>query len=394
MDGLESLTFLPAPSMPESPSISIHFRGVVLGTTGFAMQGREWLAALERAGFEPSLDAARLGNRDDPLSPEEIELLGRCSDRSREPGGVVVHHLLIPHFRPDPDAVANVLSTTFEGPILPPGWSRIAGRATSVLVPTEWSMRVLAAGGVPGNRLFAMAPPLDAAVYDPRRFPPRFADRFRGRRWLVHYEDHHRRGHELFLQALGVTFRGDEAELRILPDPTCRRSPGQIEQDSLHTLARYQCGQMIKVSAYAPPATVDEQVRRYADADAFVKPTRGEGWDRALQEAMLMGLPVLASPSSAVGGFQLDETTGYPVQSHLSPLEPNTPEEERVLRGRYIYEPTFDSLCQRLRQVHRDPDEAASRGRAARATAMRDADPEHISRWLRELVEYAASGAA
>ena len=49
----------------------------------------------------------------------------------------------------------------------------------------------------------------------------------------------------------------------------------------------------------------------YAAADAFVLPSRGEGWGRPVMEAMAMGLPTIATNWSGTTAF-LGEATGYP----------------------------------------------------------------------------------
>ena len=52
--------------------------------------------------------------------------------------------------------------------------------------------------------------------------------------------------------------------------------------------------------------------RLYQSVDAFVLPSRGEGWGRPVAEAMAMGLPTIATNFSGQTAF-LDSTTGFPI---------------------------------------------------------------------------------
>lgn len=52
--------------------------------------------------------------------------------------------------------------------------------------------------------------------------------------------------------------------------------------------------------------------RLYKSADAFVLPTRGEGWGLPIAEAMAMSLPVLATNWSGPTAY-LDSSVGYPL---------------------------------------------------------------------------------
>ena len=65
----------------------------------------------------------------------------------------------------------------------------------------------------------------------------------------------------------------------------------------------------------------DEFPSFYASGDAFVLPSRGEGWGRPHVEAMSMSLPVIATNWSGVTAF-LDDSVGYPL-----PIEGLVPAE-------------------------------------------------------------------
>ena len=55
------------------------------------------------------------------------------------------------------------------------------------------------------------------------------------------------------------------------------------------------------------------RARRYAAADVFVLPSRGEGWGRPHVEAMAMGLPVIATNWSGPTAF-MTPANSYPLR--------------------------------------------------------------------------------
>ena len=57
----------------------------------------------------------------------------------------------------------------------------------------------------------------------------------------------------------------------------------------------------------------------YAAADAFVLPTRGEGWGLPIAEAMAMALPVIATNWSGPTAL-LSTDNSYPLSRELTPL--------------------------------------------------------------------------
>ena len=96
-----------------------------------------------------------------------------------------------------------------------------------------------------------------------------------------------------------------------------------------------------------------ESVRElYASSDAFVLPTRGEGWGLPIAEAMSMGLPVIATNHSGPTAY-LTESNSYPIP--IDTLLPNG-------HG----EPSLSVLRKQMRRVFTQREEAQERGRRAR----------------------------
>mmetsp|Transcript_7315 Transcript_7315/g.18775 ORF Transcript_7315/g.18775 Transcript_7315/m.18775 type:complete len:158 (-) Transcript_7315:185-658(-) len=98
----------------------------------------------------------------------------------------------------------------------------------------------------------------------------------------------------------------------------------------------------------------------YAGADAFVLPSRGEGWGRPHMEAMAMGCPVIATNWSGPTAF-LSERVGYPL-----PIEGLVPILDGPFAGHRWAEPSVPALRAIMRRLYDDPAEAAAKGRLAR----------------------------
>jgi hypothetical protein len=118
--------------------------------------------------------------------------------------------------------------------------------------------------------------------------------------------------------------------------------------------------------------------RFYKAADAFVLPSRGEGWGRPHVEAMSMGLPVISTNWSGITAY-LDETVGYPLA--IDGLVPVSGGNEVIwwFKGLKWAQPSVKHLVQLMRHVYRNREEAAAKGAAARARMIERYSPEAIA---------------
>ena len=111
----------------------------------------------------------------------------------------------------------------------------------------------------------------------------------------------------------------------------------------------------------------------YRAADAFVLPSRGEGWGRPHVEAMAMGLPLIATNWSGPTAY-LSEEVGYPLQFTLVAVP-----ERMGLPGHRWAEPSLPHLRQLMRHVFERRGEARARGAAARELMVRKYTPDALA---------------
>jgi glycosyltransferase involved in cell wall biosynthesis len=110
----------------------------------------------------------------------------------------------------------------------------------------------------------------------------------------------------------------------------------------------------------------------YKSVDAFVLPTRGEGWGRPLAEAMSMGLPVIATNWSGQTHFMNDEN------SFLIKIDGLTEITKGPWKGHKWAEPNVESLRGLMREVVADRDKARAKAAAARRDMVHKWSPSVV----------------
>jgi GT2 family glycosyltransferase len=333
--------------------------------TGYARASRALLRALDTRGVRMIYRYAYGAG-----SPFRVEESGDTRDyrlnvmRDRRPRGLpeaaVVFGQGDVFFRSEGKGRRRIGYTMTEVDRFPADWVGQADALDEVWVPSEFNREAMRESGV---KCPVRVMPLGV---DPDYFSPAIralANPYGDYVFLASFEWSERKCPWLLLEAFNSTFRADEPVRLVVK--IVNRDPRVSIPEEVRRLELSAAGG--RISYLLNLDFPEHQLGMlYRSADCYVAPSRGEGWNMPLCEAMACGLPAIATDWGAHREY-FDETVGYPLRIRgLVPARALNP----YYSGARWAEPDREHLCERLRHVYEHREEAAGRGCAA-ARAMR-----------------------
>jgi glycosyltransferase involved in cell wall biosynthesis len=345
------------------------FRGMVYDGSGYADETRGIVFGLHRAGIPMRLEP--LGVAHDTyglLTPDELEELELLKHlRVDFARGVLLQHAPAHDFNLAMHGRRRIGRTMFETDSIPDGWRFYCEAMHEVWVPSAFNAEAFAVAGVTPERLRVLPSGVNTTQFRPGLEPLPIPHR-RGFNFLSVFEWTHRKGPDVLLRAYLSEFKPDEDVALILktyarPDVTANLLPRIAHFVEREMMTRIEDAPTLIVydPSFLPAADIP---RLYASADAFVLPSRGEGYGRPYMEALSCECPVIATR----WGGQLDflhEDNSELINCELAPVPWNSDVE--LFAGHHWAEPSVEHLRQLMREVfthHEHARQKAVRGRA------------------------------
>lgn len=241
-------------------------------------------------------------------------------------------------------------------------------------VPTQWHVGVFGRAGIPRSKLFVLPEAIDLAFFTPAHPHSVPHARASGQpyKFLAVAKWEHRKGFDVLLRAFWAEFVGDRRDAVELHLRTYK--PGwEAGPDDLREQFAELAMESIGLTLDKLPTVVwhkDDLTRKqlrdlYDASDAFVLPTRGEGWGLPIVEAMAMGLPTIATNFSGPTAY-LTTRTGYPVAYKLNVFDGTA-------------EPDGHDLQRKMREVFKHRSSAAAVGAAGQTFVRKHFSSENVA---------------
>jgi hypothetical protein len=355
----------------------VFWQSILNFPTGYAMSSREILLALDRRDVRVTYryvyGPGTVFPRKEPegFGDYRLNVFGARREPRRPPVAVVYGQGDVFHRNKGKYKIGY---TMLEVDGFPAEWVRQANRMDEVWVPTEFNRQGLVGSGV---KCPVHVVPLGV---DPCYFHPRGARAANPHGELVFlavFEWGERKSPELLLRAFNDVFSAHEP-VRLL----CKivnKDPGLSLKSEIARLGLKAGGGRISylLNLEFPHYQLG---MLYRSVDCFVSPSRGEGWNMPLMEAMACGLPVIATDWGAHRAF-LHEGIGYPLRVRGTvPAVAKCP----YYSGFSWADPDPEHLRALLREVYEDRDEARRRGVAAAAEVRANRTWDHTARLIED----------
>jgi hypothetical protein len=344
----------------------LHWQSILNFPTGYAMSARELLRALDEGGVRASYEYVYGSGTPFPVPEREgtgdhrLDVIARRRPGRRPPVSVVYAQGDV--FLKNRGRY-RIGYTMIEVDGFQPEWVRQSNLMDEVWVPSEFNRKGMIDSGVTKPvHVMPLGVDPDHFATSIRPVPNPNGDFV----FLSSFEWSQRKAPQLLLTVFNQTFRASERALLVCKVLNMRLETSVSAQ--VAALGLRPTGGRI-VFLFNREFPYHQLGMLYRSADCYVSPSRGEGWNMPLTEAMACGLPSIATDWGAHSDFY-DGEIGYPLRIRgLVPAE----SENRNHTGFRWADPDPDHLAHLLRHVYEH--RVAARAKGARAAT------EMAGRW-------------
>ncbi len=355
---------MPMRAKSRQPQIPVVWSGPAFNSSGIALESRKFVMNMAR---DIPVYLRPAGNYDEGfVSGMDRYEFKALASRVKLPDSPYISVLNMPAyaFEKDPKALYNVGRTIFETDRLSPEWVSRCNLMDEVWVPTEFNAASFRKSGVTVP-LFIIPDGIDYNFYRPGFHPVPVPGR-RGFAFLSIFEWTYRKGWDVLLKAWAESFTPGDDVCLVLRSDHVRGTGPDVESrvvNFLRSIGRSK-------NDVAPIIILRERVPElrmpalYAAVDAFVLPSRGEGWGHPYMQAMSCGIPVIGTRWGGSLDFMNEQNAYLIATKGLEPVDERM--ELPFYKGHLWADPSTEHTSFLMKHVFSNRLEAKRKAQKAR----------------------------
>ena len=256
--------------------------------------------------------------------------------------------------------------TMFETGDLPRGWTDACRLMDEIWVPSTFNYESFIRGGVDQDKMRIVPLGVDVDFFDPQKTPAMEIPGVKGFNFLSIFQWTKRKGWDILLKAYLSAFKfEDDVALVIRSYRGTGREVESIIREYIEEQGR-DISAIPRISVISEPIPSQHMPALYKACNAFVLPTRGEGWGLPYMEAMAMGMPVIGTAYSAQLDFMNDANSYLIENLGLERVDEDQVMDDAQYLGTTWGKPSLEHTIELMRQVYENRDEAQNTGFKAR----------------------------
>jgi glycosyltransferase involved in cell wall biosynthesis len=272
-----------------------------------------------------------------------------------------------------------------EGTKISDYWVRRSNLVDEIWVPATFLVDVFTKSGVPPSKIKVIPLGIDTNYWNPNLYTKLSLDELEERPddfiFLSVFKLEDRKGWDILFKSYLTSFsntdkvtlviqtymylvKGDRRNVTLI----WKTFNDFIDKDA--ELGKMDKSKFPRIIVYSDQLKYEDMPRIYKNANAFILPTRGEGWGLPLMEAMSMELPVISTNWSGPVDFMNDDV------SYLISVEKMIPVD---MWGK-IAQPSLEHCKMHMRDVFENREKAKLKGIKARKHIIENFDNEVVSK--------------
>ena len=256
----------------------------------------------------------------------------------------------------------------FETDRIPTEWVEKCNEMDEIWVPSDFNVATFHNSGVVKEKLVKIPESIDLNIYNDQNSKLYDLKNIKGFKFLSVFDWNLRKGWDVLIRAFSEEFLGNKNVYLILKIwSSYGKSIKEIKNDLKKYLRKKNLSEKIfsQVIFYKKNLSIVDLPKLYNSVDAFVLPTRGEGWGRPMMEAMAMEVPTIATKWSGQLEFMNDDNS-FLIDYKLVDIPPEACKETPAFKGHKWAEPSVEHLKKIMREVFEDKEGAIKKAKIAR----------------------------